>query len=83
MNALESSVSLETPGPWKPPEAGLNIDFNGKITDILDFRVSDRAVQSTLPWVYRDIDHRFQGIGSILKNCSEHNFDNVFNYQYF
>ena len=58
------------------------IDFNREITEIFDFRVSDRAVQSTLPWVYRDIDHRFQGIGSILKKCSEQNIDKVFNSQY-
>ena len=65
------------------PTLGLYIDFNRKITEILDFRVSDRAVQSTLPGVYRDIDRRFRGIGSILKNCWEQIFLKVFHSRLF
>ena len=39
-----------------------------------------RVVQSTVPMLYRDSDHRFGAIDNIIKNCSEQIFENVFHF---
>ena len=39
-----------------------------------------RVVQSTLPMLYRESDHRFGAIDNIIKHCWEQIFEKVFHF---